>query len=234
MATAARPGRSPPRGRLAVRCAAAASASAPPHRRPRGSRGDQRASGGARPGSLRRARGRRGRCSHIRGLAPPRPVLARSPPIGSPRRPPFKYGRTARPGAGPRSAPAQRAPPARAGFPGSPPPSLWAPGRPRAGWGLEPRRGGRRWGRSPRTRLSRVSAPPRPRRRELVRCVVPLRVASVPLHISVPGQLLPPWKGTCWPGRVPALPFPSSGGPRFLPAGQRRGRGAGGVPCSAR
>nr|XP_025720827.1 collagen alpha-1(III) chain-like [Callorhinus ursinus] len=103
MAAAARLGlaRSPPRGRLAAAAAARSSASAPPHRRPTGLRWDQRASDGARPGALRGARGRRGRSSHIRGLAPPRPAPARSAPIGSPPRPPFKYGRAAGLGAGP-------------------------------------------------------------------------------------------------------------------------------------
>lgn len=119
MAAAARlgPARSPPRGRLAAAAAARSSASAPPHRRPTGLRWDQRASGGARPGALRGARGRRGRSSHIRGLAPPRPAPARSAPIGSPRRPPFKYGRAGGLGPGPPSTLAQRGPRARTGFP---------------------------------------------------------------------------------------------------------------------
>lgn len=95
------------------------------------------------------------------GPAPPRPAPTRSSPIGLPRRPPFKYGRAAGLGAGPRSAPAQPAPPARAGFPLLSAPLLgWLPAGPAQGgstrhdgqdWG----RGGNRPGRSARAREGR-------------------------------------------------------------------------------
>lgn len=70
--------------------------------------GTERTKEGRAAGALRGARGRRSRRSHIRGLAPPRTAPSRSPPIGSPRPPSFKYGRAASWGAGPRAAPAQQ------------------------------------------------------------------------------------------------------------------------------
>lgn len=76
--------------------------------------------------------------------ATPRP--ARSPPIGALRWPPFKYGRAARLGAGPR--PRLRSEPRPPDWLPPPPPArlrlqlMSAPGGPRAGWGHETQRAG--------------------------------------------------------------------------------------------